>query len=201
MYFYGVIGIIALLIAFVIYKEIQKNKQYNLERQRRLEKKTDTKVTEDTETTQQNIIQPQPTIQTIQEKNDEESQAEEVLQPQIDKEELSLPNCDYPVFSYSRLLDMGLSQEDANDFVLDLIKQVEDTLPQIEEAISKNDITHLEELTHSIKGSSTNIGTGGIADLLIDFNTYTKSNSDTVILKHYQKYLMIYLQDLKEKYL
>jgi hypothetical protein len=58
----------------------------------------------------------------------------------------------------------------------------------------------MERLTHSIKGSATNIGTGGVSDLLVDCNTYLKTGTDIDIAKAYVAHLKQYTQELKAQY-
>jgi len=123
---------------------------------------------------------------------------EESKKPEVKKE--TLPECDYPDFEHTRLLEMGLSDGDAKEFVDDLINQIDDHIPKIQTAIDANDVEELEHLTHSIKGSSTNIGAGGIADLLTEFNTYIKSKSNTDVIKEYFRQLQVYFKKLKEQY-
>ncbi|MEA3456339.1 MAG: Hpt domain-containing protein, partial [Campylobacterota bacterium] len=112
-----------------------------------------------------------------------------------------IPIGDYPDFSNSRLLDMGLSQEDANTFVHELIGQVDDHIPQIEAAIVSEDYEQIERLTHSIKGSATNLGTGGIADVMVDFNTYCKSGTDERVIMAHLNNLKAYQEKLKSQFL
>ena len=106
----------------------------------------------------------------------------------------------YPNFDNSRLLSMGLSQEDADSFVLELIGQIDDHIPQIEAAIEADDFENVERLTHSLKGSATNLGTGGVADQLIEFNTYCKSEKEKEALKSYLSSLKAYLEKLKKQF-
>ena len=47
----------------------------------------------------------------------------------------------------------------------------------------------MERLTHAIKGSSTTVGSGGVSDLLVDYNTYLKKGTEVAVLKEYQKKL------------
>ena len=96
---------------------------------------------------------------------------------------------------------MGLSDEEAKDFVKELISQIEELLPAIEKATEEKDFHQMERLTHSIKGSSTNIGTGGIAELLVDYNTYLKTGDDIVLSKAYFEELKVQLDRLKAQYL
>ena len=113
----------------------------------------------------------------------------------------ALPSGEYPEFSYKRLLDMGLSDEEAREFVQDLIPQIDEQIPKIEEAMEIPDYHKMERLTHSIKGSSTNLGEGGVADVLVDYNTYLKSGKDMSIIRAYHNHLITYLDKLKQRFL
>ncbi len=95
---------------------------------------------------------------------------------------------------------MGLSQEDANEFVKELIPQIGAQIPLIREALESSDFDTMERLTHSIKGSSTTVGTGGVADLISDFNTYLKSGAELSIAEAYVERLNHYYEELKEQY-
>jgi HPt (histidine-containing phosphotransfer) domain-containing protein len=128
---------------------------------------------------------------------------EEAERIAAEAEELLQPIPEYSHFDHSRLLDMGLSDTEAKEFVQELIPQVETQLPLLEKALQAEepDFETMEHLTHSIKGSSTNIGTGGIADLLTDYNTYLKSGNSTVQAQAYLKALYQELERLKAQYL
>ncbi len=116
------------------------------------------------------------------------------------KEQTPLPSGDYPEFSYKRLLEMGLNDEEAKEFVRELIPQIDEQIPKIEEAMEIPDYHKMERLTHSIKGSSTNLGEGGVADVLVDYNTYLKSGKDMSIIRAYHKHLITYLEKLKKRF-
>jgi HPt (histidine-containing phosphotransfer) domain-containing protein len=111
-----------------------------------------------------------------------------------------LPETNYPEFTHIRLVEMGLSEEEAKEFVAELIPQLETEIPLIEAAIKEGDFHQLERLTHGIKGSATNLGTGGVSDLLAEFNTYLKSGTDTDIAESYLKHLVHYTNELKRQY-
>ena len=111
-----------------------------------------------------------------------------------------LPKCNYPNFTHSRLLEMGLSDEEAKEFVLELIPQIKKQIVQIKEAFIKQDFHQMERLTHSIKGSATNLGKGGVSDLLVECNTYLKTGKDIDIVKTYFKYLVYYTKELEKQY-
>lgn len=116
------------------------------------------------------------------------------------KEKKVLPSCIYPEFTHQRLVDMGLSDEEALSFVQELIPQLETQIPLIDAALAEKDLPKVERLTHSIKGSATNLGTGGVADLLVECNTYLKSGTDIDITTAYCESLKSYTQDLKTQY-
>ncbi len=115
-------------------------------------------------------------------------------------EPIHLPEANYPRFDHSRLIDMGLSEEDAKEFVGELILQIETQLPLIKEAMEIPDFHRMEELMHSIKGSATNLGTGGVSDLIIDYDTYLKTGTELAIAKAYFEHLNYYCEELKEQY-
>jgi len=116
---------------------------------------------------------------------------------QVTKE---LPEANYPPFTHVRLVEMGLSDDEAKEFVSELIPQLEEQIPLIEEALNVPDFHQMERLTHSIKGSATNIGSGGISDLLVDCNTYLKTGTDIDIAKAYFEHLKHYTKELKTQY-
>ena len=111
-----------------------------------------------------------------------------------------LPKREYPDFDNSRLLGMGLTQEDADTFVLELIEQIDDHIPQLEEAIESGQYDQIERLTHSLKGSATNLGTGGVANVLIDFNTYSKEGKEKEIILAHLNNLKAYQEKLKSQF-
>ena len=120
-------------------------------------------------------------------------------EPKITKT-IDLPECNYPKFDYSRLVGMGLSEDEAIEFIKELIPQIETQIPLIQEAMDKEDFYSMERLTHSIKGSSTTVGSGGVSDLLVAYNTYLKTGEEIEVAKEYQKYLKHYYEALKTQY-
>ena len=95
---------------------------------------------------------------------------------------------------------MGLSKAEAKEFVAELIPQIETQIPLIKEAMAISDFHNMERLTHSIKGSATTVGTGGVSDLLVDFNTYLKTGTELAIVEAYLEQLNHYCEELKEQY-
>lgn len=123
---------------------------------------------------------------------------EAIAEPQPVTEEEAY---DYAPFDNARTMEeFGLSKEEANDFIVDMIQQIESELPGLEEAVSANDSKQIEEISHMLKGSATNLGTGGVADVLVDFNTYMKTSSDPdEIAKHMRNFRRA-LKELKEQF-
>ncbi len=137
--------------------------------------------------------------ETFTKKEEKKSESEFIPKPII-REKINLPECLYPKFNHSRLLDMGLSPDEAKEFVSELIPQIEVQIPLIKKAMNISDFHNMERLTHSIKGSSTSVGTGGISDLLVDFNTYLKTGSELAIAEAYFNHLNHYYKELKIQY-
>ncbi len=127
---------------------------------------------------------------------------EEIVSAAVEKKEKTydLPACEYPRFDYSRLLKMGLSKDEAIEFIKELIPQLKTQMPLIKEALDKGDFHTMERLTHSLKGSSTTVGTGGVSDLLVEYNTYLKTGKDVPIAEAYFKYLNRYTDELEKQF-
>ena len=117
-----------------------------------------------------------------------------------EKEQNDLPTMGNSKFDHARLIEMGLADDEAQEFVQDLISQVQTHIPLLKSALNEQDFVKLEELTHSIKGSATNIGVGGIADLLVDFNTYLKGGKDIAVVQRYLMFLRFQLKALEKQY-
>ena len=108
---------------------------------------------------------------------------------------------DYGSFNHQRLVEgMGLSPEEADEFVMELIGQLEAAIGQLDELIEKGDYTEVEHVTHGLKGAALNIGEGGVAQLLIDYNTYMKHGTEKPIVEAYQTRLKQTVSDLKVEY-
>jgi len=136
-------------------------------------------------------------------KREETPQQEEKPEPIQKVEEIikkDLPACNYPQFTHVRLIEMGLSDEEAVEFVTELVPQLEEQIDPIKKAIASADFHQVERLTHGVKGSATNIGTGGIADLLVEWNTYLKSETDVDVVNHYLTKYIEYSEKLKVQY-
>ncbi len=161
------LSVFLIVLGTIIFIEIRNEKRYQATRAQERGKSFKKK-----DTTTPTSKSPEPTKPSI------EKQKESSIPPKFEK---ILPQAHYPRFSHQRLIDMGLSDDEAKEFVRELIPQLESQIPLIEAVLNIPDFHQMESLTHSIKGSATNIGTGGISDLLVDYNTYLKSNTDSEI--------------------
>jgi len=193
MLFWIIVSVIVLVIAFFIYREFKEVKSYKENRQTKSREK------------QEDTHKDESKIQRRRERRSRnESQIKKRVEVEVEesnkKEICTLPQCQYPKFNYSRIMGLGLSEDEAIEFVQELIPQLKIQIPLIEDAIKEENFKAIEELTHSIKGSSTNIGTGGISDLLIEFNTYIKTQKELPVVEEYFKYLKYYTKNLEKEF-
>ena len=108
---------------------------------------------------------------------------------------------EYGPFTHQRLVEtMGLSPEEADEFVLELIHQLESAIVQLDESIEKGDVEEIEHITHGLKGAALNIGSGGVADILVDYNTEMKDGKSLEKAAAYQELLRHAVSDLKIEY-
>jgi len=220
MYAFIVIVIFLLLIAVIIYQEYKNEKNYQKERKERhivnkhkktplnqrikytspqsLKKTTSNPLNEITQQNtdiQKKLDSAIKTVEIATYKKEEISTKE-----QSQKRSLDMPKYNYVTFDHSRLVKMGFSDKEAKEFVLELIPQIASQMPILQEAIEKKNITLIDEITHDIKGSSGNIGSGGITDLMNDFNAYIKRGDDIEVLQAYYKNVEYYYKALKQQY-
>lgn len=194
-----ILSIIIFIIVLIIYLEYRNEKKYQEKRRKQGQAPTSTKQNtsprEAKKATPKAEPKPEPKIETKP-----EPEVKTAPEPEPKIETKKLPEADYPRFSHVRLVEMGLSDEEAKEFVAELIGQLEVETPLIEAAIQDGDFDKVERLTHGIKGSANNLGTGGVSDLLTDFNTYLRKGTDTDMMKAYLKHLVHYTSELKTQY-
>jgi len=185
--------LLLLVIVIVIFLEYKNEKKYQESRKKKTLKKKNTPTKKQAHTFQE--ITSKPSISTKD--NIRPSQQNK---PTIQSTINAIPHKKYPIFSHERLIKMGLSEDEVLDFVKELIPQIEIQIPLIKEAIEHSDFHQAERLTHSIKGSSSTVGTGGVSELLVEYNTYLKSGTDTSIINTYFQDLIYYTNALKIQY-
>lgn len=209
MYIYLVLALIVMVVVFLVYREYSNEKKYQEEKRRQREAREEQKKSAPEklkvrkvppkkieEKPKEEVVEKPVEVKTEEKVVPEEETVKE--EPVVEIKKVELP--DYPDFDHSRLLEMGLSDAEVIAYVKELIPQIENQIPLIKEAMEKGDLHAMEKLTHSIKGSSTTIGTGGISDLLSDFNTYLKGGTDTSLLEAYYEKLKEYFEALKKQY-
>ena len=114
---------------------------------------------------------------------------------------VELPSKTYEPFNNSRAVELlGLSQEEADMFIGELIAQFDAEFSHLEEAVRQKDYKRIETISHSLKGSSTSLGTGGVSDVLIDFNTYVKTGTDMQVIEAHLENLKHYLAGLRRAF-
>ncbi|BBG66127.1 uncharacterized conserved protein [Hydrogenimonas sp.] len=107
----------------------------------------------------------------------------------------------YKPFTHDRLVEtMGLSAQEADEFVLELIHQLEDAIVELDGKIEAEDFDEVEHITHGLKGAALNIGSGGVADILVDYNNEMKNGGDPERASAYQELLRRAVSDLKIEY-
>jgi len=203
---YIIISVFILILVLFVYREYKNEKKYEEERRQR---RQDTRKKEKKPLEKPSIkeapkkvpIEKKPSPAPVQKKTIEKEIVKRETVEVIEKPKIiTISLADYPRFDHSRLIEMGLSKEEAKEFVAELIPQIGAQIPLIKEAMAISDFHNIEQLTHSIKGSSTTVGTGGISDLLADFNTYIKTGKEAAIIEAYFEQLNHYYEELKEQY-
>ena len=186
-----ILSVFVLIVFLLIFIEYRNEKKYQAARRKQRQQHTPPEKTTVLDTSTQPEVKPEP-----------EPEPEPKIEPKIEvkPEPKKLPEGNYPPFTHIRLLEMGLSDEEAKEFVHELIPQIETQIPLIQLATQELDFHKIERLTHSIKGSATNLGTGGVSDLLVEYNTYLKTGTDIDIAKAYFDHLVRYNNQLKAQY-
>jgi len=204
---YIIISIFVLILVIFVYLEYKNEKKYQEERRQKhpsIKKEEKRPVTKPRKVPSAKELEAKKEQEKKreQEKRLEEKRLEEqrLEEQKPEPKSITVSLGDYPKFDHSRLIEMGLSQEEAKEFVRELIPQIGAQIPLIKEAIAIPDFHEIERLTHSIKGSSSTVGTGGVSDLLDDFNTYLKSGAEPAIAEAYLEQLNHYYEELKEQY-
>ncbi|MCF6243690.1 MAG: Hpt domain-containing protein [Sulfurovum sp.] len=185
----SILVIFVLIIILIVYKEYKNDKVYK-------KKRNEKTSSEDYESSYKSQSVSSEDTSTLAKKKNEISQNNDNLASSINTD----ANIKYPEFTHKRLLDMGFTTNEAKEFVSELITQIETQIPLIEEAIHLSNLSQIERLTHHIKGSASNIGTGGVSDLLVAYNIYLKKGTDISIVQSYFQDLIHYTNKLKSQY-
>ncbi|PHS40342.1 MAG: hypothetical protein COB07_04395 [Sulfurovum sp.] len=193
-----ILSIFILIIVILIFIEYRNEKKYQKKRrEQRAQKKHEPKKLIVRKAPRKTKAEPRPEPKP---KAKPEPKPEPEVEVRKASEKKELPEAKYPEFTHIRLVEMGLSNEEAKEFVAELIPQLETEIPLLEAALKEGDFPKMERLTHGIKGSATNLGTGGVSDLLAEYNTYLKTGTDSDIVKAYLEHLIQYTSALKTQY-
>ncbi len=185
-----ILSIFIFIIILIIFLEYRNEKKY----QKKRRPQRPTKQTTSPEEPKKVTPKPKPEVKA-------ETEVKPEPEPKIEvKKTKKLPEANYPQFTHVRLIEMGLSDKEAKEFVAELIPQLEVEIPLIEAAIQESDFHKIERLIHGIKGSASNLGTGGVSDLLVDYYAYLKTGTDSDIAKAYLEHLIRYTNELKAQY-
>jgi len=192
-----ILSVFIFIIFLLIFIEYRNEKKYQRERRKNRQQPTHPKTATPPQAPQKATTKPELKHEP---KPEAKAEPKPELKTEAAKETKKLPEANYPHFTHIRLVEMGLSDEEAKEFVAELIPQIETQFPLIEKAMKDLDFHQMERLTHGIKGSATNLGTGGVSDLLVAYNTYLKTGTDIDIAKAYFGHLVRYNNELKAQY-
>ena len=121
------------------------------------------------------------------------------VEESIETPKVEIPTKQYSKYDNARAVDeMGLTQEEADSFVVDLVKAVESEVPRMEEAVKNSEYKTLEEIVHTITGSSSTLGSGGISSAFISFYAAVQHHDSMQDLHIHLQNVKYYLQELKE---
>lgn len=125
---------------------------------------------------------------------------EDTIDAKFNTEGVEIPTKKYPKYDNTRAVnEMGLTQEEADSFVHDLVEAIGSEIPRIEEAIIGSDYKTIEEIVHTITGSSSTLGTGGISLALISFYTSVQHRDTFQKLYVHLQNVKYYLNELKDQ--
>ena len=126
---------------------------------------------------------------------------ESTIDQKFNSKDTVIPTKEYPKYDNTRAVEeMGLTQEEADSFVHDLVKALESEMPRIEVAIKGSDYKAVEEIVHTITGSSSTLGSGGVSSALISFYTAVQHRDDFQKLYTHLQNVKYYLAELKEQH-
>ncbi len=125
---------------------------------------------------------------------------ERTIDEKFESVDVVIPTKLHPKYDNSRAVDeMGLTQEEADSFVLDLIKAIDAEIPRIEEFLLQSDQKEVEEIVHTITGTSSTLGSGGVSSALISFYTAVQHRDSLKELYVHLQNVKYYLAELKEQ--
>lgn len=82
---------------------------------------------------------------------------------------------------------LGITGGDAKELFDCYVETLEELCKKLEEAVEQQDVAEVRNITHSIAGSSANIGANTIAELAIAINAAAKSHDFNSVKSSLQK--------------
>ena len=209
-----IIAFLLLIVAVIVYREYRNEKNYEASRKKRqsppIQQKRPQKTPQPFQIPKEHAKAPEAhrAKKKIEQNDHIEKEITKRKEPvpvsktggKQPSEKIKLPKCKYPPFSHERLIKMGFPLSEANEYVQELITQIEGQMDHLEHAINAKDFKTIEQITHDIKGSSSTIGSGGISDLIQDFNHSVQTQHNIDISKAYFRHMQHYYKDLKKQY-
>jgi len=129
--------------------------------------------------------------------NDDQQKSVEVLEVDV-----IIPTKEYPPFDNDRAVtEMGLEKSEADAFVVDLIDAIESEITHIQSGILSGDIQRIEVIVHTITGTSSTLGSGGISSALISFYAAIQHRDNQKTLQVHLENVKHYLEALKHDYM
>ena len=123
---------------------------------------------------------------------------QKILKKSDNTEKEKGPNKDYGEMDTQRAKDeFDMDDDEIKLFLEELNGQINEELPLIEEYMKNKDYVNLKNSIHKIKGSAVNLGEGGIAKLLFDFNHFlSEGKKDKKQIKNMYEDIIYYKEKL-----
>ena len=126
--------------------------------------------------------------------------SEKTITENFEASHVDIPTKQYDMFDNTRAVkEMGLTQEEADGFVVDLVKAIKTEVPRIESAILSGKFKEVEEIVHTITGSSSTLGSGGVSSALISFYTAVQHRDSLDDLYVHLQNVKFYINELDEQ--
>jgi len=123
---------------------------------------------------------------------------EKTITEKFEASNIEIPTKQYAQYDNCRAVEeMGLTKEEADGFVLDLVKAINAEIPRIEQAILSSDYKRVEEIVHTITGSSSTLGSGGVSSALISFYTAVQHRDTLQDLYVHLQNIKYYIEELR----
>ncbi|GEM_PF-5524195 len=108
----------------------------------------------------------------------------------------------YPAFDHSIAIEQfGLQESEVNEFISDLIAQIDGEIPALTASIDSGDYSDIRRISHLLKGSSLSLGSGGVTDAISALDHSAIADENIQKLQQHLADIKYYLEELKKSYL